>query len=482
MVQGIPNIIVDIKNNETASSIPTYQRWATCIETNKGPVYEPILVTSNAEAKSIFNFDASGFFDIGGKGLVLTRIANPTTATPLAKGSITVKSSVESDDLFTLEAKSEGTFEIKISTIEFIGGGYTCNISAQGFPTEYYEGYTKIQNLIKKINERSKLVNGIFIAEAQTEDTIETLIDTPLVGGSDGEVDPITGKMTEDKAIQAHRKALKILEEEKIAGVFSINPEVTIQNEYAYHASQMNQPTVCRWRYALIGASSRANMNELVSRAEILNDQRVLFVGQGLIKNNGQEVEPYEATMAIASMRSKLFYGDAIFGGETKKILTGYTDVLPLTTEEDLMITTPDREYLNEHGVITFKKEYGNVTILEGITTVQPDNVEQEDEESVVNIINYIAYEIYDIAYGFIGRNITPELKTSLEEKIKTRLSDIRTNDKTLIDIKDPITPAFTVEVEIWPREQQRLGKVQVNLTIVPVHALRQIEASIVVI
>jgi len=476
MVVRQPGVKIGIFNTPQVGEVLPDRIWATCVETNKGPLMTPVLVTSPEQAKDIFNFDATAYFKVGGQGLRLVRVGSGS----VAKAEYTVQDT-NNTDLFTLTAKSEGTFEILINTMPYYGTGFTCNISAEGYTTEYNEGINTIQNLVKLINNKSKLVTAEFIAEPTTGETIETNLNTALTGGSNGDGDPITGELPETEAPFAHREGLKLFEHERISGVFSQSKYLSVQNEYVYHADQMSQPEVCRWRYALIGAVDRQTKDAIIQRAEIYNNERILFVGRGVITDEGKEYLPYEATIFIAGKRSSLFYGDSIFGWENKKLLTGVADVMDMTT--DGVITTElDMDEYNEKGVITFKKEYNNVAITEGVTTVQADNDTQQDEESIVSIITYVSYEVYEIARRFIGRNITSELQTAIEEVIKSKLSQIKSEDRTLIDIEDPNTPAYDVKVSIQPRENQRAGKINITLVIVPVHALRQIEATIIVL
>lgn len=476
MVERQPGIRVTVRNTAQVGDVSPDRIWATCIETNKGPLMDPKLITSAEEAKDIFNFDASGFFNSGGQGLKLIRVGSGD----VEKASCIIQDT-EENDLLKLTAKSGGTFEILVNTMPYYGSGYTCNISASGYTTEYNEGINTIINLVKLINNKSKLVNAEFIAEPGDGETIETNLNKPLEGGSNGTGDPITGKLPEADAPFAHREGLKLIEHERINGVFSMSEYITVQNEYVYHANTMSQPDICKWRYSLIGAVNRSAKDAIIQRAETYNDERTLYVGRGLITDDGVEYLPYQATIFVAGKRSSLFYGESMFGWEDKKIINGVSNLLDMTTD-GIITTDSDMDEYNEKGVITFKKEYDNIAITEGVTTVQADNQTQEDEESVVSIVTYVSYEVYEIARQFIGRNITSELQTAIEEKIKTRLGQIKSEDKTLIDIESPPTSAYDVQVSIQPREDQRTGKISITLTIVPVHALRQIEATIVVL
>ena len=103
----------------------------------------------------------------------------------------------------------------------------------------------------------------------------------------------------------------------------------------------MNNNETCKWRTILIGANSndRTDLTALASKAAALNEQHVLLLGQGLIDANmtgiaatmstkekqnyglvsDHHLLPYECTQYIAGLRSKLHYGESIFGGQGRK-------------------------------------------------------------------------------------------------------------------------------------------------------------------
>ena len=257
----------------------------------------------------------------------------------------------------------------------------------------------------------------------------------------------------------------------------------------------MNSDNVCRWRMILLGASSdQDNYIELEDRAKVLNDQYTLFLGQGLIENYYDEdgsrkrvtIPPYKATQYIAGLRSKLFYGDAIFGGESKKeIKSAYDDgdleIAPLypATESKLIWEPYEYEKLNEVGVLTFTTEYNQLTLTDGVTTRQ--DPKEEDEEGVVSILKWAQHKVRDVCVPFIGRNITTDLQVSLESAIKAALEEMKVQDSTIISIANEGINAYEIEVVTNPRKLQLVGKIYVHLKITPVHALRQIEVDMTV-
>lgn len=580
MVEGIPYIRIKT-SAEAAYTKPSHdKRWATIIETTKGPINEPTFIESKLHAKQIFGFNADPFFDNGGTGLVLVRagsdyivytkdedgktIEDPTktikatTGTAKIVGSATykigentsgtletVEKTINAADLITLETTYKGSCPVRIdfstdirgefkivvkslvygNEAEFVNGIYdncTTNVvTIQSAPT--------LAKIVDKINKKCYAIkatlteNGALFdkllftkpTEAESAKAVGeiTAIDKQILKAVDvvngimqgtngvwdadnkripNKVDPIDS----DKSYmgrKAHESALRKLENERLGGVFCVYPEWDIQNKYAQHSEKMSADDVCRWRYACIGANKddrATDIYNLVDRAEVFDNQYIIFIGQGLIDYDGNEILPYEATMYWAGLRSNLSYGTSMFGGDPSKILYSWSmlegknkpvaDVMPLLATENKVQFEPEvYANLNEAGVVTTKREYDTVTFREGVTTSQANDY--SSEESVVNIVKYALNVTYDVCYGYQGKNITNNLKTSLEEAIKAKLSDMKTYDGTLADVATDNLKAYDVEVMITPRAEQKVGKIYVNLKITPVYALRQIEASVIV-
>lgn len=406
---------------------------------------------------------------------------------------------------------------------------------------------TNVDNLariIKRIDDRQQNVYAQFTKEgAQVQEIVSTsiksvaplaeeegltayasyavgtLIQSPVIGGTvpllsetkvmtpgtNGYWDEETGRIPKDYQSLAHKNGLALLEAIRLGGIFCLYQEDEIQKEYRLHGNDsdtdteedygMNSDTVCRWRMILLGASEdQDNYIELEDRAITLNDQYILFLGQGLIEtfydNYGNKttklVHPYEATQYIAGLRSGLFYGDAIFGGEEKKeIHSAYDDgtleIAPLypATETKLIWEPYEYEKLNEVGVLTFTNEYNQLTLTDGVTTRQ--DPKEEDEEGVVSILKWAQHKVRDACIPYIGRNITDDLQRGLRESIIAVLEEMKTVDNTLIAISSENLSAYEVEVVTNPRKLQLVGKIYVHLKITPVHALRQIEVDMTV-
>lgn len=330
-----------------------------------------------------------------------------------------------------------------------------------------------------------------------------------LVGGNRGEWDVIKNRISNQYQAEAHRNALKTLRRIRLAGIFCMYGEEAIQYEYLQHGMNdlepekgMNNNETCKWRTILLGANeeNRSDINSLMAKAKSMNNEYVLFLGQGLIDTgftgigatltpqqkqaygivNDHHLLPYECTQYIAGLRSKLFYGESIFGGQGRKRIrsVGDLDIAPITSYETEYIWDPNTyTRLNEAGVLTFTEDYGNITLTDGVTTVQTGA--EEDEEGVMNILKYAENAIYDVCLPYIGRNIDVDLENSITTAIEKVLEQMKTTDQTLIDTEE--YPAYNVSVSLNSRKNQLLGRIFVYVQICPVHAVRQIEVEMTV-
>ena len=333
----------------------------------------------------------------------------------------------------------------------------------------------------------------------------------PLLNGSKGPWDKVTDRIAAQYQAEAHADGLKTLQRIRIAGVFCMYGEDAIQRAYVEHGINsiepekgMNNNETCKWRTILLGANAdnRSDIASLANKARSLNNQYILFLGHGLIDtgmtgyvstlsqtekvnyigaSSDNQLLPYECTQYVAGLRSKLDYGESIFGGQGRKRIRGVGDL------EIAPLTSYDKEYywdpinytkLNEAGVLTFTEDYGNITLTDGVTTVSSTHNE-EDEEGVMNILKYAQNAIYDVCLPYIGRNIDADLENSITTGIEKVLEEMKTTDQTLIDTAE--YPAYTVDVSLGSRRNQLLGRIYVYVTICPVHAVRQIEVEMTV-
>lgn len=332
-----------------------------------------------------------------------------------------------------------------------------------------------------------------------------------LVGGNRGEWDESAQRIAKKYQAQAHAQALKTLRRIRLAGVFCMYGETAIQYEYLQHGINdsepekgMNNNETCKWRTILLGANSddRSDISSLIAKARSINNQYVLFLGQGLIDTgmtgiistltpqekhamqegvvSDNQLLPYECTQYIAGLRSKLNYGESIFGGQGRKRIRsiGDLDIAPITAYDTEYTWDPNTYIrLNEAGVLTFTEDYGNITLTDGVTTIQSGN--EEDEEGVMNILKYAQNAVYDVCLPYIGRNIDADIENSITTAIEKVLEQMKTTDMTLIDTDE--YPAYDVTVALNSRQNQLLGRIYIYLTICPVHAVRQIEVEMTV-
>ena len=333
----------------------------------------------------------------------------------------------------------------------------------------------------------------------------------PLLNGSKGPWDKVTDRIASQYQAEAHADGLKTLQRIRVAGVFCMYGEDAIQRAYVEHGINsiepekgMNNNETCKWRTILLGANAdnRSDIASLASKARSLNNQYILFLGHGLIDtgmtgyvstlsqtekvnyigaSSDNQLLPYECTQYVAGLRSKLDYGESIFGGQGRKRIRGVgdLDIAPLTSYDKEYYWDPiNYTKLNEAGVLTFTEDYGNITLTDGVTTVSSTRKE-EDEEGVMNILKYAQNAIYDVCLPYIGRNIDADLENSITTGIEKVLEEMKTTDQTLIDTHE--YPAYTVNVSLGSRRNQLLGRIYVYVTICPVHAVRQIEVEMTV-
>ena len=358
--------------------------------------------------------------------------------------------------------------------------------------------YDNIRNTVKIVNYSINL---------------ETIGAATLIGGNNGEWDAAKGRIPAKYQGEAHANGLKALQRIRLAGVFCMYGEDNIVREYLEHGINtyepekgMNNNETCKWRTILIGANSndRTDLTALASKAAALNDQHVLLLGQGLIDANmtgiaatmstkekqnyglvsDHHLLPYECTQYIAGLRSKLNYGESIFGGQGRKRIRSVStkpadlEIAPLLDYEIEYTWEPNYYVrLNEAGVLTFTEEYGNITLTDGVTTIQ--GREEEDEEGVMNILKYAQNAVYDVCLPYIGRNIDADIENSITTDIERVLEDMKSIDQTLVDTDE--YKAYTASVSLSSRRNQLLGRIYVYLTICPVHAVRQIEVEMTV-
>ena len=271
----------------------------------------------------------------------------------------------------------------------------------------------------------------------------------------------------------------------------------------------MNSAEVCKWRSLIVGANADDRINEpgqepgfkLMDTATAIDNENILFLGQGLIDDgfipndieratdidsaaSEYQLLPFQVTQYIAGLRSKLFYGDAIFGGEAKKEIQGVGNlsIAPLFNGENKLLWQPDNYIaLNEHGVLTFTQDYDQLSLTDGVTTRQSPL--EEDEESIQSIIKYAKTNVHAALQEYIGMNILGGLQNAMDGSVRNVLTTMQEQDQTLMAVGSEGLAAFESQIVLVPKSnaKQTLAKAYVYLKLTPVHALRQVEVELTV-
>lgn len=305
-----------------------------------------------------------------------------------------------------------------------------------------------------------------------------------------------TGDLSIDTTlINAYREAFKIMEDIDVIGIATLSKELVVQNELVEHIERMIDPETYKYRFGITAFldynpnATNVHLSDLTNAAIHIDNPFVVMIGQGVVfEEEGSQYNllPYQAVQLYTGLRSALNYGESIFGGNSKKVLIGVKDKLPLTTD-GYELTREDIEQVNEKGLITFKKEYKEITFLEGVTTAQENPV--LSHESVMMIVLHVLKRLIRVSKPFQGENVTEDLKTSLVNALSNELKNITDTDKTLVALEDYNIPPYAVEVQAtvmagfndageYIRETHYLAIVK----IVPVGALRSITLSVIVI
>lgn len=305
-----------------------------------------------------------------------------------------------------------------------------------------------------------------------------------------------TGNLSIDRTlINAYRESFNAMEDIDILGLATLSQSDVVQNELVEHIERMIDPETYKYRFGITAFldynpnGTDVHPTTLTESTAHIDNPFIVMIGQGVVfEEEGvtRNLLPYEAVQLYTGLRSALNYGEAIFGGNSKKVLTGVKDVLPLTTD-GYELTREDIESINEAGLITFKKEYKEITFLEGVTTAQDNPV--LSHESVMMIVLHVLKRLVRVSKPFQGENVTEDLKTSLVNALSNELKNITDTDKTLVALDDYNIPPYAVEVQAtvmagfndageYIRETHYLAIVK----IVPVGALRSITLSVIVI
>lgn len=323
--------------------------------------------------------------------------------------------------------------------------------------------------------------------------------DVPASATGTGNEDP----NIDTTLVYSYREAFEILRDKDVLGVATLSNSEVVQNELVEYINDVIDPEVYRYRMGVTGllnypgvdskgrvnSSDVISINELTSAAAHIDNPFVVMIGQGLVfeeEGHKYNLLPHEAVQLYTGLRSALAYGESIYGGNSKKVLIGVKDTLPLVTDGSDIIKE-DIESINESGLMTFKKEYEEITFLEGVTTAQDSPV--LSHESVVMIVLNVLKRLIRVSKPYQGETVTEDLKSSLINALNNELKNITDTDKTLIALEEYNIPPYAVDVQTtvmagfneagdYIRETHYL----VTVKIVPVGTLRSITLSVMVI
>ena len=310
---------------------------------------------------------------------------------------------------------------------------------------------------------------------------------------------------------EAFAKAFRVLEGEDVLGVSVLSASPIAHLVMLEHVQDMNESEVGRLRFGITAYipdqfsqdNFEAEIEEQGSpygdgaiaamslEAESYNNEYIIYVGQGVAfrPSEGEEIQylpPHKAVQLYTGIRSHLNYKYAIFGGEEKKVLIGVEDVIPFEYNTNMGRLKEIMIELNEAGVCIFKKEYGDVTFVEGVTTSRSDVL---SHESIMSIVAHVSKRLIARCRPYQGQNLTEDLKATLKTALQGELQNITDTDKSLISIEQYNLAPYNVEVSsaAMVRFDEkgsliRESKIVVKCKIVPVGALRDIDLGVIVI
>ena len=310
---------------------------------------------------------------------------------------------------------------------------------------------------------------------------------------------------------EAFAKAFRVLEGEDVLGVSVLSASPIAHLVMLEHVQDMNESEVGRLRFGITAyipdsfsqEKFEAEIAEQGSpygdgaisamslEAESYNNEYIIYVGQGVEfrPSEGDELQylpPHKAVQLYTGIRSALSYKYAIFGGEEKKVLIGVEDVIPFEYNANMGRLKEVMIELNESGVCIFKKEYGDVTFVEGVTTSRSDVL---SHESIMSIVAHVSKRLIARCRPYQGQNLTEDLKATLKTALQGELQNITDTDKSIIALDQYNLAPYNVEVSsaAMVRFDEkgsliRESKIVVKCKIVPVGALRDIDLGVIVI
>ena len=296
--------------------------------------------------------------------------------------------------------------------------------------------------------------------------------------------------------IAAYREGFEKTSYVDVIGVAALSDSEVVRNVLIEHINYMIDPEVHSFRFgitSLLSCDAINGINSIESIkgvAEFINSEWIILIGQGVVfqqeNKDPIELKPYQAVQLFTGIRSSLGYSEAIFGGEQKKVLRGVIDTNPIVNDGTTIIKDDIIE-LNEAGVCTFKKEYDEITFVEGVTTIQDEDV--LSYENMMSIIAHVVKRLVKIAKPYQGQRLTEDLKSTLQTALSSELKTITESDGTLMALEEFNIPPYDVQVYSAAKTKfdetnhlVRESKIIIQCRIVPVGALRDIDLHVIAI
>lgn len=294
----------------------------------------------------------------------------------------------------------------------------------------------------------------------------------------------------------AYTKAFDASSYVDVIGVATLSNKEIVRNVLRTHINYMIDPEIHTYRFGITSVLSVDDPNgvrsidSLCGLAQTLDSEWIICIGQGVVFQKENEapydLPPHEAVQLFTGIRSALGYSEAIFGGEQKKVLRGVVNTLPITND-GIDLIKDDIIDLNEAGICTFKKEYNEITFVEGVTTIQDEDV--MSYENLMSIIAYVVKRLVKIAKPYQGQRLTEDLKSTLQTALSSELKTITESDGTLMALEEFNIPPYDVQVYSAAKTKfdetnhlVRESKIIIQCKIVPVGALRDIDLHVIAI
>ena len=387
MVYDLPKVLVSHIYGYVLAVPSQNQVFGTIVETHKGTPNTPMLISTPQEMAQEFGISMDAYWGVGGQPLYMTRAvyqgeynsetdSYPNPATKAVHYLYDTSSTKV--PVIKLVAKREGTYRIMLEAGTNAQRGNDLVLEEESSPTEYFIGLhnqitepTKpsTQALVERLVDQSGIVDAYFKVQLiaapntvrwtdgsdyneQFEEVVEGSDDLDLTGrivlgsgegnslGTDGEVKE-TGEQEEFNSIPddhvgtSYRDALTSLEPFRIAGVFVLRGEDVVQAAVTTHVNKMNFAEEHGWRMGIVGATDDAQMMAMIDDCIDINNENMVYVGQGVVDLNGTEYPARMATMVVAGKIGYTSYQYAIWGGNPSKILAVedikyIADILPM--------------------------------------------------------------------------------------------------------------------------------------------------------